>query len=56
MDISLHLAKNYGEPISQVEYSRIIGSLMYVMNCTRPDIAYVVNKLSRLTSNPGNDH
>ena len=56
MDISLHLAKNYGEPISQVEYSRIIGSLMYAMNCTPPDIAYAVNKLSRFTSNLGKDH
>ena len=26
------------------------------MNCTCPDIAYVVNKLSRYTSNPGPDH
>jgi len=26
------------------------------MNCTRPDIAYVVNKLSGYTSNPSDDH
>ena len=29
---------------------------MYVINCTRPDIAYAVNKLSRFTNNPGKDH
>ena len=29
---------------------------MYLMNCTRPDIAYAVNKLSRYTSNPNDDH
>ena len=29
---------------------------MYVMNCTRPDIAYSISKLSRYTSNPGVDH
>ncbi|KAL0418236.1 UNVERIFIED_CONTAM: Retrovirus-related Pol polyprotein from transposon TNT 1-94 [Sesamum radiatum] len=29
---------------------------MYIMNCTRPDIAYAVNKLSRFTSNPSKDH
>jgi hypothetical protein len=29
---------------------------MYMMNCTRPDIVYSVSKLSRYTSNPGEDH
>ena len=29
---------------------------MYVMNYMGPDIAYVVNKLSRFTNNPGKDH
>ena len=29
---------------------------MYVMNCTHPDIAYAVSKLSRYTSNPGSGH
>ena len=53
---NLHLRKNDGQGISQVEYARIIGSLMYLMNCTRPDIAYSVNKLSRYTSNLGKDH
>ena len=56
VDINLNLSKNIGQSISQMEYSRIIGSLMYVMNCTRPDIAYSVSKLSRYTSNPGVDH
>ncbi|KAK4401030.1 Retrovirus-related Pol polyprotein from transposon TNT 1-94 [Sesamum angolense] len=56
VDLNLHLAKNKDEPECQIEYSRIIGSLMYIMNCTRPDIAYAVNKLSRFTSNPSKDH
>ncbi|KAL0431577.1 UNVERIFIED_CONTAM: Retrovirus-related Pol polyprotein from transposon TNT 1-94 [Sesamum radiatum] len=50
VDLNLHLAKNKGESEGQIEYSRIIGSLMYIMNCTRPDIAYAVNKLSRFTT------
>ena len=29
---------------------------MYIMNCTRPAIAYSVSKLSRYNSNPGEDH
>ena len=56
LDTSLHLSKNRREGISQIEYARIIGSLMYLTNCTRPDLAYIVSKLSRYTSNPGTDH
>ncbi|GKF29176.1 hypothetical protein Tco_0095518, partial [Tanacetum coccineum] len=29
---------------------------MYAMTCTRPDIAYVVGRLSRHTSSPGKEH
>ena len=29
---------------------------MYLMSCTRPDIAYIINKLSRYTSNPEAKH
>lgn len=56
VDLSLHLAKNNGQPISQFEYSRAIGSLMYINNCTYPNTAYAVNKLSRFTSYPENNH
>ena len=56
VDVNLHLSKNNGKILSQQEYAQAIGSLMYVMNCTRPDIAYAVSKLSRYTSNPGPDH
>ena len=56
LDNNLHLSKNRGEGISQVEYSRVIESLMYLMNCTIPDIAYTVSRLSRYTSNPSTDH
>ena len=56
IDVNLHLTKNKGQGIYQLEYLRIIGSLMYIMNCTRPNIASAVSKLSRYTSNPGEDH
>jgi len=39
-----------------MRYSQIIGSLMYLAGATRPDISYAVSKLSRFTSNPGDDH
>ena len=56
MKPGMKFAKHTGQPISQLEYSKVIGSLMYVMTCTRPDIAFVAGKLSRFTSNPGSHH
>ncbi|GJU37252.1 zinc finger, CCHC-type containing protein [Tanacetum coccineum] len=53
MDTSEKLMPNNGQTVSQLEYSRVIGCLMYAITCTRSDIAYVVGKLSRYTSNPG---
>ncbi|GJT17456.1 hypothetical protein Tco_0876162, partial [Tanacetum coccineum] len=52
MDTSKKLMLNNGETISQLEYSRVIGCLMYAMTCRRHDIAFAVGKLSRYTSNP----
>ncbi|GJV09148.1 zinc finger, CCHC-type containing protein [Tanacetum coccineum] len=42
--------------VSQLEYSRVIGCLMYAMTCTTPHVAFIVGKLSRYTSNPGTQH
>nr|GEU52297.1 zinc finger, CCHC-type [Tanacetum cinerariifolium] len=42
--------------VDQLEYSRAIGCLMYAMTSTRPDIAYVVGRLSRFTNNPSRQH
>ncbi|GJZ75160.1 zinc finger, CCHC-type containing protein [Tanacetum coccineum] len=56
MDTSEKLMPNNGQAVSQLEYSRVIGCLMYAMTCTRPDIAFVVGKLSRYTSNPDTQH
>nr|VDD30760.1 unnamed protein product [Brassica oleracea] len=52
----MHLTKNSGEAVSQNEYARVIENLMYLTNCTRPDLAHAVNVLSRYTSNPGHAH
>ncbi|PWA94304.1 retrotransposon protein [Artemisia annua] len=56
MDASEKLMPNTGKVVSQLEYSRVIGCLMYAMTCTRPDIAFAVGKLSRYTSNPSAHH
>ena len=37
-------------------YQRVIGSLMYLMLGTRPDLAYSVGKLARFSSNPSPRH
>nr|AAP44652.1 putative polyprotein [Oryza sativa Japonica Group]ABF98098.1 retrotransposon protein, putative, Ty1-copia subclass [Oryza sativa Japonica Group] len=55
-DPSLLLCKNKRIAKNQLEYSQIIGSLMYLASATRPDISFAVSKLSRFTSNPGDDH
>ncbi|XP_076917942.1 uncharacterized protein LOC143578165 [Bidens hawaiensis] len=56
IDTIHHLSKNRGEGVAQLEYSIIIGSLMYLRTCTRPDLAYAVSRLSRYTSNPSVEH
>ena len=50
------LLKVKNDVINQKEYASIIGSLRYVTDCTRPDIAYAVGVLSRFTSKPCNEH
>ena len=55
-DASLILRKNKRIMQDQLRYSQIIGSLMYLASATRPDISFVVSKLSRFVSNPGDDH
>jgi len=34
----------------------VVGSLMYAMVCTRPNIAQVVGVVNRYMSNPGKEH
>ncbi|CAM8913427.1 unnamed protein product [Rhodiola kirilowii] len=55
-DPNKHLFKNSGTSVSQEEYAKVIGSLMFLMNCTRPDIAFAVSRLSRYTQNPSGEH
>jgi hypothetical protein len=44
------------EKMARVPYANAIGSLMYAMMCTRPDICYVIGLVSRFQSNPGLAH
>lgn len=42
--------------MQRVPYASAVGSLMYAMVCTRPDIAHAVGVVSRFLSNPGKEH
>eukprot|EP00253_Pinus_taeda_P027821 PITA_27821 len=44
------------EDMSRVPYASAVGSLMYAMVCTRPDIAHAVEVLSRFMSKPRKGH
>ena len=44
------------EDMSHVPYASAVGTLMYVMVGTRPDITHAVGVLSRFMSNPGKEH
>ncbi|XP_069150312.1 secreted RxLR effector protein 161-like [Solanum lycopersicum] len=55
-DPSIHLKRNKESSIYQIEYAKIIGSAMFLLNYTRADIAYDVSRLSRYTHNPNSEH
>ena len=42
--------------MERVPYANAVGSLMYAMLCTRPDICFAVGMVSRYQSNPGEAH
>jgi len=44
------------ERMSRIPYASAVGSIMYAMMCTRPDVAYALSMTSRYQSNPGESH
>ena len=44
------------DKMSKVPYASTIGSLMYAMVCTRPDIAHAVGAISRYMGHPRIEH
>lgn len=39
--------------MSKPSYANVVGSLMYAMVCSRPDLAYTISVISRVMANPG---
>ena len=57
MDTKLVLTKPDEDEISGVlEYQSLVGSLMYAMLGTHPDLAYAVSTLSKFNFEPAEEH
>ncbi|KAE8710943.1 GRAS family transcription factor family protein [Hibiscus syriacus] len=44
------------EQMNKISYASAIGSIMYAMICTRPDVSYALSMMSRYEANPGENH
>ena len=44
------------EKMKDVPYASAIGSIMYAMLCTRPDVCLSISLAGKYQSNPGVDH
>src|SRR3989337_2253522 len=44
------------EKMSVIPYASAIGSIMYAMLCTRPDVCLAISLVGRYQSDPGVDH
>ncbi|GKE55523.1 hypothetical protein Tco_1494708 [Tanacetum coccineum] len=60
MQEKLKLSKSQGAStpaeirrMQNVPYASVVGSIMYVVRCTRPDVAFAHNITSRFQQNPG---
>jgi len=42
--------------MSRIPYREAIGSLMFAMTCSRPDIAFEVSRVASFSENPGQEH
>lgn len=55
MDKGLQLRQSNGNSIDK-PYKELLGSLMYIMLCVRPDICYHVGYLGRLQQHATEEH
>ena len=49
-------SKEERDRMDKIPYASAIGSIMYAMLYTRPDVSYSLSATSRYQSNPGDDH
>jgi Reverse transcriptase (RNA-dependent DNA polymerase) len=56
LDANMQLCKS-GKPLGlDMPYRELVGSLLYLSTCTRPDLAHSVGMLSRFVSAPTEEH
>ena len=48
--------KERSVPKITFDYLSVVGSLLHISNCLRPDISYAVGNLARFAAAPGNAH
>ncbi|GJW69294.1 hypothetical protein Tco_0123718 [Tanacetum coccineum] len=63
MQEKLKLSKSQGastpaekQRMRNIPYASAIGSIMYAVRCTHPDVAFVQNMTSQFQQNPGEEH
>nr|GEY81212.1 retrotransposon protein, putative, Ty1-copia subclass [Tanacetum cinerariifolium] len=63
MQEKLKLSKSQGastppekQRMQNIPYASAVGSIMYAVRCTRPDVAFAQNMTSRFQQNPGEEH
>jgi hypothetical protein len=58
LDPKMKLKKNVNkdDEMVKVPYQQAVGSLMYAMLCTRPDLAYPISVVSQHMANPSLEH
>ncbi len=57
--LGLEITRLHSQPeptVNTCKYQSCIGSVMYAMLGTHPDIGYAITKLSQYSSNPGEEH
>lgn len=63
MDINVKLTQNMGpktkneeDEMKNIPYQEAVGSLLYISQISRPDIAFAVGVISRFSKNSGKAH
>lgn len=51
-----HEIREHADQMEGITYQSVVGSIMYVMIGTRPDLAYKAGLVSRFTCNPIQEH